>query len=142
MRQPREDFQQALTFRRLHLAAIALDVARPARVGPRLRQRPAHELLAGCEVREPDIEVVLRRVVPLPHAARRASRGAQAQALVSRARASKADDANQGRSTISTKVAVCPGGPSARDAISTRIRRPRDTKPPRPRTRSRRPTRA
>src|SRR5206468_9378219 len=122
MRQPREDFQQALTFRRLHLAAITLDVARPARVGPRLGQRPAHELLAGREVREPDVEVVLRRVVLLPHAARRASRGAQAQALVFRARASEADDANQGRSTISTKVAVC--GPSARDAISTRTRRP------------------
>ena len=35
MRQPREDFQQALTFRGLHLAAITFDVARPARVGSR-----------------------------------------------------------------------------------------------------------
>src|SRR5689334_6275518 len=87
VRQRREQLNEALGSRFAHLATIVARVLLPTRVGPRLGKRPAHPLLAWRQVRQPEIGEIAPGVVGLAHAARRATRRADAQPLARLARA-------------------------------------------------------
>src|SRR5687767_2837394 len=77
-----------------HLFFVRFPEPAPARIGPRLRQRPADYFLAGRKLRKPDVVVVTARVVALLDAARRPPHRAEAQPLARRAGATEPDDAN------------------------------------------------
>src|SRR4051794_33175696 len=66
----------------LHLGAVAADELVPARVGDGLREQPSHQLRAGGEVRDPDVEEVQPGVVFLLHAPRRPPDRAEPEAFI------------------------------------------------------------
>src|SRR5438128_386649 len=86
-RQPGDELEQPLGGRLAHLAPVAARKLAPAGVGPRLGERPAHELLARRKLRHPDVVEIALSVIGLAHAARRSARGADTQSLLRLSRA-------------------------------------------------------
>src|SRR5437762_3286458 len=92
LRQMRQQLDQSLPIGHLHLAAVVPLVLPPARVAPRLRQRPAHPACARRELGHPCIVIVEPRVVGLLDAARRPAHRADPEALAARTRRAETDD--------------------------------------------------
>src|SRR5688572_30944753 len=80
-RKTRQELDEPRRLGPAHLAAIVALELRPALAGERLRERPAHDLLARRELGQPHVVVVEPRVILLLYAARRPPRRADAQAL-------------------------------------------------------------
>ena len=66
---------------RRHVLAIAANERLPARVGPRLRLRPRHQVGRRRELRQPDVVIVLASVVLLPDSPGWPTHGPDAEAF-------------------------------------------------------------
>src|SRR3954470_11929723 len=80
---------QPLGTRLGHLAPVVARVLAPAPIRPRLGERPAHPFLARRQLRQPHVVKIAPRIVGLAHAARRATRRADAHALAPLTRAAE-----------------------------------------------------